>query len=61
MSRVDVKSGQRVKPGQRIGAVGSTGQSSGAHLHLEVRLREEAVDPMPWLKDKGLDLSGKGT
>ena len=61
MSRVDVKVGQKVKAGQRLGAVGNTGQSSGAHLHLEVRVREEAVDPLPWLKDKGLDLSGKGS
>lgn len=59
MSRIDVKTGQSVKAGQRIGAVGNTGQSSGAHLHLEVRIREEAVDPLPWLKDKGLDLTGK--
>lgn len=59
MSRIDVKSGQMVKAGQRIGTVGSTGASSGAHLHLEVRVREEAVDPLPWLKDKGLDLTGK--
>lgn len=59
MSRIDVKTGQSVKEGQRIGAVGNTGQSSGAHLHLEVRIREEAVDPLPWLKDKGLDLTGK--
>lgn len=61
MSQIAVKIGQAVKPGQRIGAVGNTGQSSGAHLHLEVRVREEAVDPLPWLKDKGLDWSGKGT
>lgn len=59
MSGIDVKTGQMVKAGQRIGAVGNTGQSSGAHLHLEVRIREEAVDPMPWLKDKGLDPTGK--
>lgn len=61
MSQVNVRSGQTVKAGQRIGAVGSTGQSTGAHLHLEVRVREEAVDPLPWLEDKGLDLSGKGS
>lgn len=59
MSRLDVKAGERVKPGQTVGAVGSTGQSTGAHLHLEVRVREEAVDPFAWLKDKGLDLNGK--
>lgn len=61
MSQIGVRTGQRVKAGQRIGAVGSTGQSTGAHLHLEVRVREQAVDPLPWLKDKGLDLRGKAS
>ncbi|WP_338750159.1 M23 family metallopeptidase [Janibacter alittae] len=61
MSQVDVRPGQTVKAGQRIGAVGSTGQSTGAHLHLEVRVREEAVNPLPWLQGKGLDLNGKGS
>ena len=59
MSRIDVRRGQSVKAGQKIGDVGSTGQSTGSHLHLEVRVKEEAVDPLPWLKDKGLDLRGK--
>ncbi|WP_338538781.1 M23 family metallopeptidase [Janibacter terrae] len=59
MSRIDVEAGEKVKAGERIGAVGNTGQSSGAHLHLEVRVREQAVDPLPWLKDKGLDLIEK--
>ena len=59
MSSFNVEVGQKVKAGERIGAVGNTGQSSGAHLHLEVRVREQAVDPLPWLKDKGLDLIGK--
>lgn len=59
MSSIGVKTGQTVKAGQSVGAVGSTGQSTGAHLHLEVRVREEPVDPLPWLKDKGLDLNGK--
>jgi murein DD-endopeptidase MepM/ murein hydrolase activator NlpD len=37
LSRVSVRCGQRVNGGQPIGAVGSTGQSSGPHLHFEIR------------------------
>ena len=49
LSRVDVVLGQRVAQGEEIGAVGSTGNSTGPHLHLEVRLRGAAVDPAPAL------------
>ncbi|WP_020108326.1 transglycosylase family protein [Nocardia sp. 348MFTsu5.1] len=54
---VRVRTGDKVKAGQRIGDVGSNGQSSGPHLHFEVwpggRLPEGAghpIDPMPWLQ-----------
>ena len=43
--RLDVKPGQRVGPDAVIGAVGSTGRSTGPHLHLEVHRDGEAVDP----------------
>ncbi|MDO4263978.1 MAG: LysM peptidoglycan-binding domain-containing M23 family metallopeptidase [Deinococcus sp.] len=49
LSRIDVKPGQSVSRGQQIGAVGSTGYSTGPHLHLELRLRGEAVDPARWV------------
>lgn len=48
-SSVGVHVGQYVKRGQYIGAVGSTGLSTAPHLHLEFRLRGEAVSPLPWL------------
>ncbi len=44
-----VSAGQTVDVGQTIGAVGSTGQSTGAHLHFEVRVGGTPIDPVPWL------------
>ena len=45
LSRIDVKKGQRVEQGQRIGAVGSTGWSTGPHLHFEFRVNGRHEDP----------------
>ncbi|WP_082836093.1 M23 family metallopeptidase [Croceicoccus bisphenolivorans] len=49
MSRMNVSAGQPVKKGDLIGWVGSTGRSTGPHLHYEVRIAGEAVDPQPYL------------
>jgi murein DD-endopeptidase MepM/ murein hydrolase activator NlpD len=49
LSRVGVRVGQRVAPGQRVGRVGASGYATGPHLHFEVRLRGAAVDPLPSL------------
>lgn len=59
LSRRDVKVGQKVKRGQRIGLMGATGFVTGPHLHLEVRRRGVPVDPVPVLEAAGVDL-GKG-
>lgn len=45
LSSVAVRVGQRVSRGSVVGAVGSSGSSSGPHLHLELRVRGAAVDP----------------
>jgi murein DD-endopeptidase MepM/ murein hydrolase activator NlpD len=49
LSRIDVQEGERVEGGQTIGRVGSTGASTGPHLHLEVRLDGRALDPLLFL------------
>lgn len=49
LSEVRVQKGQRVETGQDIGAVGSTGHSTGPHLHFEIRKEGKALDPQPYL------------
>ncbi|WP_225205236.1 M23 family metallopeptidase [Novosphingobium huizhouense] len=50
MSRIAVAEGQRVRKGDVIGYVGSTGRSTGPHLHYEVRVAGEAVNPLPYMQ-----------
>ncbi len=50
MSRVDVAKGDVVAQGQRIGALGSSGLSTGPHLHFEIQLGTELIDPAYFLK-----------
>ncbi len=49
LSHIDVKVGQEVTAGQKIGEVGSTGRSTGAHLHYEVRKNGKAINPVGFL------------
>ena len=50
LSRVGVSPGQRVTRGEQIGKMGSTGRSTGSHLHYEVRIDGRSVNPIPFME-----------
>jgi murein DD-endopeptidase MepM/ murein hydrolase activator NlpD len=53
LSKIEVVAGQQLARGEMIGRVGSTGRSTGPHLHYEVRINEEAVNPRAYLPAPG--------
>ena len=53
-SEFAAEKGQRLAPGDLIGYVGSTGNVTGPHLHLEVHSGNKPVDPEPWLAEHAL-------
>ena len=50
LSRILIRAGTQVKRGQLIGYMGSTGRSTGSHLHYEVRIDGKPVNPIPFMK-----------
>jgi murein DD-endopeptidase MepM/ murein hydrolase activator NlpD len=58
LASFSVQAGQRVQAADVIGRVGSTGNSTGPHLHFEVRVNGEPRDPAPWLRAKKVQLAG---
>lgn len=60
MSRIGCKQGQTVKQGDVIGYVGTTGRSTGNHLHFEVRVGSTRKDPVNYFKDKALYVRDSG-
>jgi len=50
LSAIDVKVGQSIRVGQTVGRIGSTGRSTGPHLHYETRIDGDAVDPQKFLR-----------
>lgn len=55
-SAVTVSVGQYVRAGQQIAKMGSTGYSTGNHVHFEVLIGDEAINPIPYLRDRGVDV-----
>ncbi|MCW7941990.1 peptidase M23 [Streptomyces hygroscopicus] len=61
LAAVTVDQGERVTPGQWIAQSGTTGNSTGPHLHFEVRTTEDlesSIDPVPWLTARGVQVRG---
>lgn len=50
LSKASVVEGQRITRGSKLGAVGTSGRSTGPHLHYEVRYNSQAIDPEPFLQ-----------
>lgn len=57
LSKIEIQAGETVTRGQLIGNVGSTGRSTGPHLHYELRLNEKPINPRHFLPQEPVDLA----
>lgn len=58
METLDVNKGDRVVAGQKIAGMGSLGFSTGSHLHFEVEVDGQKIDPVLWFAQHGLEIAG---
>jgi murein DD-endopeptidase MepM/ murein hydrolase activator NlpD len=56
MSSLMVRKGAKVGAGDQIGREGNTGQSTGPHLHFEIRINDVPINPVPWLAKHGINV-----
>jgi murein DD-endopeptidase MepM/ murein hydrolase activator NlpD len=59
LSRIDVREGDHVARGQRIGAIGMTGRATGPHLHWGMKWRDERIDPQLLTGPMGAESAGR--
>ncbi|MGH3739909.1 MAG: M23 family metallopeptidase [Micromonosporaceae bacterium] len=55
-SEVLVSVGERIQAGHQIAKMGSTGYSTGNHSHFEVRINDDAINPVPFMLNRGVDI-----
>jgi murein DD-endopeptidase MepM/ murein hydrolase activator NlpD len=58
-SAILVTEGQHVEAGQKIGLVGTTGYSTGPHLHYEITVNLQEYDPMRFMRERGVDMQNR--
>jgi murein DD-endopeptidase MepM/ murein hydrolase activator NlpD len=61
LEKILIKPGEHVTRGQLIGLMGSTGTSTGTHLHYEIRKNNQAISPAPYLRNQACQLPQAST